>query len=163
MIYFQCTAVLLVLDQIMSCCRHLIPKPVREQVETPITPVITEALTSLHDLIVTDTHVLNATNKDRLQKCMQKLASAAEVLFAAQALLKDRNRFLLEINREAKARRSTKSLVLGKAKMMSCEDPEKARAKARARSRAAAVLFFLLFDTLRTRQCSGLALRCCFS
>ncbi|KAI1560950.1 DDE-1 domain containing protein [Pyrenophora tritici-repentis] len=96
---------------------------------TPITPVTTEALTSLHDLIVRDTHALDATNKDRLQKRIQKLASAAKVLFAAQALLKDRNRFLLEINREAKARRSTKSLVLGKAKVMSFEDLEEARAK----------------------------------
>jgi hypothetical protein len=58
---------------------------------TPITPVTTEALTSLHDLIVRDTHALNATNKDLLQKRIQKLASAAKVLFTAQALLKDRN------------------------------------------------------------------------
>ncbi|KAF1944588.1 hypothetical protein EJ02DRAFT_321314, partial [Clathrospora elynae] len=70
---------------------------------TPITPVTTEALTSLHDLIVRDTHALDATNKDRLQKRIQKLAT--------------------------KARRSTKSLVLGKAKVMSFEDLEEARAK----------------------------------
>jgi hypothetical protein len=96
---------------------------------TPITPVTTEALTSLHDLIVRDTHALDATNKDRLQKRIQKLASAAKVSFATQALLKDRNQFLLEINREAKVRRSTKSLVLGKAKVMSFEDLKEARAK----------------------------------
>jgi hypothetical protein len=96
---------------------------------TPITPVTTEALTSLHDLIVRDTHTLNATNKDCLQRCIQKLASAAKVSFAAQALLKDRNQFLLEINCKAKTRRSTKSLVLGKAKVMSFEDLEEARAK----------------------------------
>jgi hypothetical protein len=103
--------------------------PLSEEPRTPITPVTTEALTSLHDLIVTDTHALDTTNKDRLQKRIQKLASAAKVSFAAQALLKDRNQFLLEINREAKVRRSTKSLVLGKAKVMSFEDLEEARAK----------------------------------
>lgn len=103
---------------------------------TPITPVTTEALTSLHDLIVRDTHALDATNKDRLQKRIQKLASAAKVSFAAQALLKDRNQFLLEINREAKARRSTKSIVLGKAKVMSFKDLEEARAKRAEKRRA---------------------------
>lgn len=94
---------------------------------TPITPVTTEALTSLHDLIVRDTHALDAMNKDRLQKRIQTLASAAKVSFAAQAL--HRNQVLLEINREAKARQSTKSLVLGKAKVMNFEDLEEARAK----------------------------------
>jgi hypothetical protein len=100
-----------------------------EEPRTPITPVTTEALTSLHDLIVTDTHALNTTNKDRLQKRIQKLASATKVSFAAQALLKDRNQFLLKINREAKVRRSTKSLVLGKAKVISFKDLKEARAK----------------------------------
>ncbi|KAF2832723.1 hypothetical protein CC86DRAFT_401471 [Ophiobolus disseminans] len=93
---------------------------------TTITPVTTEALTSLHDLIVRDTHALDATNKDCLQKRIQKLASAAKVLFAAQALLKDCNQFLLKINRKAKACPLTKSLVLGKAKVMSFEDLEEA-------------------------------------
>jgi hypothetical protein len=54
-----------------------------EEPRTPITLVITEALTSLHDLIVIDTHALDTTNKDRLQKHIQKLASAAKVSFAA--------------------------------------------------------------------------------
>jgi hypothetical protein len=48
-------------------------------------------------------YVLNAKNKDCLQKRIQKLASTTKVLFAAQAFLKDYNYFLLEINREAKA------------------------------------------------------------
>ena len=105
---------------------------------TPITLVTTEALTSLHDLIVRDTHALDATNKDHLQKRIQKLASTTKVSFATQALLKDRNQFLLEINREAKVRRSTKSLVLGKAKVMSFEDLEEARAKRAAKGQASA-------------------------
>ncbi|OBT48116.1 hypothetical protein VE00_01033 [Pseudogymnoascus sp. WSF 3629] len=41
----------------------------------------------------------------------------------------DRIQFLTTINDEAKVQRSTKSLVLGKAKVMSYEDLEEARAK----------------------------------
>jgi hypothetical protein len=44
-------------------------------------------------------------------------------------LQEDRIQFLTTINNEAKVRRSTKSLVLGKAKVMSYEDLEVARAK----------------------------------
>jgi hypothetical protein len=86
-------------------------------------------LTSLHDLIVRDTHALDVKNKDHLQKRIQILASTTKVSFAAQALIKDRNQFLLEINCEAKARQSTKSLVLGKAKVMSFEDLKEPRVK----------------------------------
>ena len=103
---------------------------------TLVTLVTTEALTSLHDLIIRDTHVPERTSKDRLQKRIQKLASAAKISFAEQALLKDRNQFLLQINREAKARRSTKLVVLGKAKVMSFEDLEEARAKRVAKEQA---------------------------
>jgi hypothetical protein len=59
-------------------------------------------------------------------------------LFAERALLSDRNQFLFKINNEAKVRRSTKSLVLGKAKVMSYEDLEEARVKRAAKERAAA-------------------------
>ncbi|KAN0098223.1 hypothetical protein V8E51_013886 [Hyaloscypha variabilis] len=44
-------------------------------------------------------------------------------------LKEDRIQFLTTINNEAKVRRSTKSLVLGKAKVISYEDLEEARAK----------------------------------
>jgi hypothetical protein len=53
--------------------------------------------------------------------------------FAKRALLRDENRFLTSINNEAKVRRSTKSVVLGKAKVMSYEDIEEARAKRAAK------------------------------
>lgn len=49
---------------------------------TPVTPVMTEALTSFHDLIIKDTDILDRTSKDRLQKRIQKMASAAKVSFA---------------------------------------------------------------------------------
>ncbi|XP_014551484.1 hypothetical protein COCVIDRAFT_20277 [Bipolaris victoriae FI3] len=83
---------------------------------TPVTTVTTEALTTLHDLIIKDTHALEKT-----------------ISFAEQALLKDRNYFFLQINREAKTRQSTKSVVLGKAKVMNFEDLEEARAKRAAK------------------------------
>jgi hypothetical protein len=53
--------------------------------------------------------------------------------FAKRALLWDENRFLTSMNNEAKVRRSTKSVVLGKAKVMSYEDIEEARAKRAAK------------------------------
>jgi hypothetical protein len=71
-----------------------------------------------------------------LERHLQKLANAAQTSFAERALLQDRTRFLLKVNNEAKVRRSTKSVVLGKAKVMSYEDLEEARAK-RAEKEAA--------------------------
>ncbi|KAJ4329553.1 hypothetical protein N0V95_010193, partial [Ascochyta clinopodiicola] len=68
---------------------------------------------------------------------IQKLASAARISFAERALLQDHNRFLFKINNEAKVRRSTKSVVLGKAKVMSYEDLEAAREKRAAKERDA--------------------------
>jgi hypothetical protein len=49
--------------------------------------------------------------------------------FAERALQKDQIRFLYKVNNETKVRRTIKSIVLGKAKVMSYEDLEKARAK----------------------------------
>jgi hypothetical protein len=46
---------------------------------------------------------------------------------------KDQIRFLYKVNNEAKVRRSTKSIVLGKAKVMSYEDLEEARVKRAAK------------------------------
>ena len=96
---------------------------------TPITPVTTEAVRSLHNLIKQETCALiDELSKQRLQRHVQKLASATQISFAKQTLLQDQNRFLTKINNEAKVRRSTRSAVLGKAKVMSYEDLEEARA-----------------------------------
>jgi hypothetical protein len=100
---------------------------------TPVTPVTAEALTSLHNMIKQDTHVPHETKRH-----IQKLANAAQISFAERVLLKDRNRFLFKINNEAKARRSTRSIVLGKAKVMSFEDLEEAKARRAAKEEAAA-------------------------
>ena len=47
--------------------------------------------------------------------------------FAHRALLDDENQLLTRMNNEAKVRRSTKSVVLGKAKVISFEDIKVAR------------------------------------
>ena len=95
--------------------------------QTPTTPVSAEAVASLHNLIKQDTHVLDEASRQRLQKHLQKLTNATQLSFAERALLQEHNRFLAEINNEAKPRRSTKSGILGTARVMSYEDLEKAR------------------------------------
>ncbi|PVH68665.1 hypothetical protein DL98DRAFT_352029, partial [Cadophora sp. DSE1049] len=73
--------------------------------QTPVTPVSAEGLASLHHLIKQDAHTLNGTSVQRLER-----------------------HILTRMNNEAKVRRSTQSLVLRKAKVMSFEDIEVARA-----------------------------------
>jgi hypothetical protein len=75
----------------------------------------------------------------RLQRHVQKLASAAKISFIECALLQDQNRFLLKANNEVKLRRSVRSVVLGKAKVMSYKDLEEARAKRDVKEKAIAV------------------------
>ena len=101
-------------------------------------PVTSEAHTSLHNLITQDFHALDEASKQRLQRHVQKLANAAQISFAERALLRDQTRFLSRMNNEAKVRRSTKPVVLGKAKVMSYEDIEEARAKRAAKEEATA-------------------------
>ena len=103
---------------------------------TPVTPVTTEALTSLHDMIKRDTLALDERSKQRIERRVQKLATAARVSFAESSLLQDHNRFLSKINSDVRARRSTKSMILGKAKVMSYEALEEARAKRAAKEAA---------------------------
>jgi hypothetical protein len=100
---------------------------------TPMTPVTAETLISLHNVIKQDTNVPEETRSR-----IQKLANAAQISFAERALLKDRNQFLFEINNKAKARRSTRSIVLGKAKVMSFEDLEEAKVRRAAQDKATA-------------------------
>jgi hypothetical protein len=89
--------------------------------------VSAEGLASLHNLIKQDAHTLNGTSIQRLERHVQKLANAAQISFAERAL-HDQNQMLTRMNNEAKVRRSTRSVVLGKAKVMSFEDIEVARA-----------------------------------
>jgi hypothetical protein len=126
---------LTVLDEVVGFC---LQDEVLQIPVTPVTPVTTEALTSLHNLIKQEACALNEPSKQRIQRHIQKLASAAQISFAKQALLQDQNRFLSKINNEAKVRRSTRSVVLGNAKVMSYEDLEEARAKRAAKEKATA-------------------------
>ena len=104
-----------------SCHQDQVP-------QTPVTPVSAEGLASLHNLIKQDAHTLNKTSIQRLERHVQKLANAAQISFAERALLHDQNQMLTRMNNEAKVRRSTRSIVLGKAKVMSFEDIEVAQA-----------------------------------
>jgi hypothetical protein len=102
---------------------------------TPVTPVSVEGLVSLQNLIKQDAHTLDEASMPRLERHVQKLAHAAQASFARRsfldakcALLDNRNQMLTKLNNEAKVRRSTRSIVVGKAKVMSFEDIEVARA-----------------------------------
>lgn len=105
---------------------------------TPNTPVTSEGLLSLQNLINQDAHSLDEVSKRRLRKHLQKLANAATTSFAERALQEEQIRFLYKVNNEAKVRRTTKSVVLGKAKVMSYDELEEARAKRAAKEHAAA-------------------------
>jgi len=111
----------------------------RQDVEpqTPVTPVSAESFMSLQNLIIQrDTYTLNETSKQNLARHLQKCTKAFQKSSANGILKDDRIEFLTIINNEAKVRRSTKSLVLGKAKVMSYEDLEEARAKRAERNAA---------------------------
>ncbi|KFY89000.1 hypothetical protein V500_06013, partial [Pseudogymnoascus sp. VKM F-4518 (FW-2643)] len=113
------------------------PRQQDVELQTPVTPVSAEALMSLQSLIIQrDAHALDETSKQDLARHLQKFVNASQKSFAKGILQEDRIKFLTTINDEAKVRRSTRSLVLGKAKVMSYEDLEEARAK-RAEKEAA--------------------------
>ncbi|KAF2804521.1 uncharacterized protein BDZ99DRAFT_467223 [Mytilinidion resinicola] len=104
---------------------------------TPATPATVEALISLRGLIEQDAHKLEEASKQRLQRRLQKFSNAAQIFLAERTLLQDENQLLFKQNNEAKVRRSTKSTVIGKAKVMSYEDIEEAREKRAAKEQAA--------------------------
>lgn len=95
-----------------------------------------EVLTSLQNLTKQDAYALDKLSKQRLQRHVEKLVSAAKISVTQCALLQDQNGFLLKKNNEAKVRRSTRSIVLGKAKVMSYEDLEEARARREVKDKA---------------------------
>ncbi|OCK75827.1 hypothetical protein K432DRAFT_408679 [Lepidopterella palustris CBS 459.81] len=97
----------------VGSCTHEVP-------HTPATPVSAEALTSLSNVIKQiPNDEANRQYKDKLQ---QKLINAAQLCFAERATLQGQNEFLAQINNEGKVRRSTKSDVVGRAKVMVWED-----------------------------------------
>lgn len=58
---------------------------------------------------------------------MQKLTNTTHLSFAERALLQEQNVFLTRVNNEAKVRRSTKSEIIGTARVMTFKDLERAR------------------------------------
>ena len=79
-----------------------------------------------------DANKLDGPSKDRLQK----FANAAQKSFAECAILLDENRLLFEQNNESNCRQSTRSTMVGKAKVMSYEDIVEAQAKRNAKEAA---------------------------
>ncbi|EUC39457.1 hypothetical protein COCMIDRAFT_56423, partial [Bipolaris oryzae ATCC 44560] len=104
-------------------------------------PVTAEGFTVLHDLIKRDVYASDEASRQRLERRVQKLASAAKISVAKQSLLQDHNRLLYNVNNEAKVRRTTRSLVLqdgkGEGKVMRWEDLERARAERATKEMAA--------------------------
>lgn len=106
--------------------------------QTLVTPVSTEGLMSLHNLIIKqDACTLDKIRRQNLQRHLQKYAKAAQVSFAKGALQQNYIQLLLKINDEAKVRRSTKPPILGRAKVIGYDELKEAREK-RAEAEAAA-------------------------
>lgn len=112
-------------ETIVSCT------PRRASLRTPTTPVTSasiEGLMSLQKVIVRDdAFLLDQPKKEILERHVEKLSKAAHSSFAKIAIQTEQTRFLLAANIKAKVRRSTRSIVLGKAKVMSFEDLKEAR------------------------------------
>ncbi|OCK78530.1 DDE-domain-containing protein, partial [Lepidopterella palustris CBS 459.81] len=106
-----------------------VPKFNIAALSSPRTPATADTLIALRSLVERDTHALDDKSKLRLEKVL----NAAQISFAERALLEDDNRLLIKHNNEAKHRRSTKSTVLGRAKVISYKDLKEARAKRAAK------------------------------
>ena len=92
---------------------------------------------SLQNIIVKQNAcALDETSKHSLQRHLEKFSKAAHLSIAKNALQQQQIRFLMTINNKAKARRSTKLIVLGTAKVMGYEELKEAREK-RAKKEAA--------------------------
>ena len=85
---------------------------------------------SLQNLIIEkDAYALDEKSKESLHRHLLKFSKAAQLSFAKGALQQNHIQLLLKVNDEAKVRRSTKSLVLGTAKVMGFKELQDARAK----------------------------------
>lgn len=97
---------------------------------TPVTPVSAGGFMAIQETIIKDdVSTLDDSNRQRVERHLVKLAKAAQISLARGALQEEHIRFLLQINDEARARRDTRSLIVGTARVMSFEDLANARAK----------------------------------
>lgn len=99
-----------------------------QQICTPTTSI---SFNVLRDQVEHDLSSLDEQARFRITK----LANAGADIFAERALLRDRERTLLEQNNEKKQRQSVRSTVVGKAKVMSYEDIVEARNKREMREK----------------------------
>jgi hypothetical protein len=95
---------------------------------TPVTPVSAEAFTSLHNLIKRDAQKLDETGVQRLQRHVGKLVDATQACCTERDLYLKQYQFAIQMNNEAKVRRSTRALKLGDGRVMSKEELDEARA-----------------------------------
>jgi len=117
-------------SKVRSCPQDDVP-------QTPVTPISAEALMSLQNFIVNKyAQALDETSRRSLVRHLQKFTKAGQTSIAKGILQQNQIRFLIKMNDESKARRSTKSEILGRAKVMSWEDLKEARTK-RAEKEAA--------------------------
>jgi hypothetical protein len=89
--------------------------------------ILVEGLISLHNQIKQDTHTLNMTSIQYLERYIRKLINTAQIFFAKNTFFYNQNQILIRINNKTKIRRSTKLIVLGKTKIINFEDIEVAR------------------------------------
>ena len=68
-------------------------------------------------------------NDDQSRRCLEKIANAAEKVFADRALLFDENKLLFEQNNEKAVRESTRPTIVGRAKVMTYDDILEAQRK----------------------------------
>ncbi|KAF1818521.1 DDE-domain-containing protein [Dissoconium aciculare CBS 342.82] len=95
---------------------------------TPVTPVAAESVTALQNMIISyDARALDGASKDRLERHVAKLAKATQKSFAHCSMQRHRIGLLLKTNAEAKPRKEGKSIVLGRARIMSYDDLMEAR------------------------------------
>lgn len=97
---------------------------------TPATPTSAESVIALQNIIISrDGQDLDSATKDSLKRHVVKLAKATQKSFAHCSMQRSRIGSLLKTNNEAKPRREGKSVVLGKARVISFDDLKEARKK----------------------------------
>jgi len=97
---------------------------------TPVTPVTTQGLVSLQNIIVNrDAHALDKRSKRSLEKHLEKFSKTAHLAFSWGILQRDQINFLMKVNNKAKVRRSADRGVPGNVKVMGDDELREARAK----------------------------------
>ena len=122
-------------------CRQETAAQVPTTPTTPVTPVTTDGVKSLYSMIKQYAGALDDQQSSlRLQRCVQKLAHATQISLAKQTLLQEQNQYFSKANAKSQARRSTRSIILGKGNgnVMSKEHLNQVRAQRAEKERALA-------------------------